>query len=222
LLLAAGRKPGRHQPNQHPPFILWENHRNFPAMTEIPPILEFASAKAWIAWLAKNHATSAGVWVRLAKKSCATPMLAHPEALDAAICYGWIDAQRKGESETAWLQRFTPRAKKSFWSKINCAKALALIESGRMQPAGLSEMERAKADGRWDAAYDSHRTVTVPADLQTALDESPEAQAFFATLNATNRYAILWRLQTTKTAATRTKKIRQFVEMLEKKEKFHP
>jgi uncharacterized protein YdeI (YjbR/CyaY-like superfamily) len=189
-------------------------------MTE--SILEFAATEDWVGWLAKNHSCSTGVWVRLAKKSCPRPSLAHPEALDAALCHGWIDAQKKGESETTWLQRFTPRAKKSIWSKINCAKALALIESGQMQPAGMREVERAKADGRWDAAYDSHRTATVPDDLQAALNASPKAQAFFATLNSTNRYAILWRIQTTKTAATRAKRIARIIEMLENGETFHP
>jgi uncharacterized protein YdeI (YjbR/CyaY-like superfamily) len=184
--------------------------------------LEFPSAEAWATWLAENHAVSTGVWVRMAKKGCKMPQVAYPEALDAALSHGWIDAQKKGESEATWLQRFTPRAKRSIWSKINCARALALIASGHMQPAGLREVERAKADGRWDAAYDSHRTSTVPDDLQIALDSSPAARAFFATLNATNRYAILWRIQTTKTAVTRAKRILQIVEMLERKEKFHP
>lgn len=191
-------------------------------MQEITDIIEFPTAKAWIKWLAKNHAISTGVWVRLGKKSCDRPMLVHPEALDAALCYGWIDAQRRSETETTWLQRFTPRSKKSIWSKINCAKALALIEAGHMQPAGVAEVERAKADGRWEAAYDSHRTSTVPDDLSAALEASPSAKAFFGTLNATNRYAVLWRIQTTKTAVTRAKRIRLIVEMLERKEKYHP
>jgi uncharacterized protein YdeI (YjbR/CyaY-like superfamily) len=185
-------------------------------------ILQFASRGDWLAWLEENHAKSSGVWVRMGRKSSSVPLLVHAEALEVALCYGWIDAQKKGETDSSWLQRFTPRAKKSIWSKINCAKALALIEAGGMQPAGLREVERAKADGRWDAAYDSHRTATVPADLQIALDGSPSGQAFFDTLNSANRYAILWRLQTTKTAVTRARKIIQFVEMLERREKFHP
>jgi uncharacterized protein YdeI (YjbR/CyaY-like superfamily) len=192
------------------------------AMPQTDSILQFATRKAWSSWLDKNHAKSTGVWVRLAKKSGPATFLAHAEALEVALCHGWIDAQRKGESDDAWLQRFTPRSKTSIWSKINRAKAIELIESGAMRPAGLSEVERAKADGRWDAAYDSHRTSTVPPDLQTALDTSPEAKAFFATLNAANRYAILFRVQTTKTAATRAKRIGQLIEMLERHEKFHP
>jgi uncharacterized protein YdeI (YjbR/CyaY-like superfamily) len=185
-------------------------------------ILQFADCKAWTSWLDENHAKSSGVWVRMGRKSSPIPLLVHAEALEIALCYGWIDAHKKGETDTSWLQRFTPRAKKSIWSKINCAKALALIESGAMHPAGVREVERAKADGRWDAAYDSHRTATVPPDLQMALDASPSGKAFFETLNSTNRYAILWRLQTTKTAVTRARKIVQFVEMLERREKFHP
>jgi uncharacterized protein YdeI (YjbR/CyaY-like superfamily) len=191
-------------------------------MTEISTILEFPDEKTWIAWLVENHATSTGVWVRLARKSHAEPLLRHPEALEAALCHGWIDAQKKGETATTWLQRFTPRAKKSIWSKINCAKALALIEEGRMHPAGEREVERAKTDGRWDAAYDSHSTATVPPDLQAAFDATPTAAAFFKTVNSSNRYAVLWRIQTTKTAATRAKRIRELVAMLERKEVFHP
>jgi uncharacterized protein YdeI (YjbR/CyaY-like superfamily) len=191
-------------------------------MPEPVDILEFPHAKAWIAWLKKNHSSSVGVWVRLGRKACDRPMLVHPEALDAALCYGWIDALKKSETGTTWLQRFTPRSKKSIWSKINCAKALALMEAGHMQPAGLAEVERAKADGRWEAAYDSHRTSTVPEDLAAALQANANAKAFFETLNATNRYAVLWRIQTTKTAATRARRIGLIVEMLERKEKYHP
>jgi uncharacterized protein YdeI (YjbR/CyaY-like superfamily) len=158
----------------------------------------------------------------MGRKSSTVPILLYAEALETALCYGWIDARKKRETDTSWLQRFTPRAKKSIWSKINRAKAVALIEAGAMHPAGLREVERAKADGRWDAAYDSHRTAVVPADLKMALDASPGAHTFFDTLNAANRYAILWRLQTTKTEVTRARKIVQFVEMLERHEKFHP
>jgi uncharacterized protein YdeI (YjbR/CyaY-like superfamily) len=191
-------------------------------MEDTVDILEFASTEEWVRWLSDNHSNSPGVWVRLAKKSCPKPMLAHPEALDAALCHGWIDAQKRGESEATWLQRFTPRAKKSLWSKINCTKALALIDSGKMQPAGIREVERAKADGRWDAAYDSFRTAEVSDDLQAALNASPKAQAFFKTLNSTNRYSVLWRVQTAKTAATRSKRIAQMIEMLEAGKMFHP
>jgi len=192
-------------------------------MAENIVVLEFRTSKEWIGWLAKNHAVSTGEWVRLAKKGCSRPMLGYKEALEAALCQGWIDAQTRGESETAWLKRFTPRGKKSIWSKINCAHALRLIEAGRMEPAGLEEVERAKADGRWAAAYDGPRTATVPEDLAAALaGASGEARAFFGELKSNNRYAILWRIQTTKTATTRAKRIGQMIEMLERKETFHP
>jgi uncharacterized protein YdeI (YjbR/CyaY-like superfamily) len=191
-------------------------------MIEIAEIIEFPSVKEWTAWLVKNHTQSSGIWLRLAKKSCERPLLVHTEALEAALCHGWIDAQKKGETKSTWLQRFTPRAKKSIWSKINCAKALDLIDSGRMNPAGLAEVERAQADGRWEAAYDSPRTATVPGDLAAAFEARPGAKVFFETLNSANRYAVLWRIQTTKTEITRKKRIGLIVEMLERKEKYHP
>jgi uncharacterized protein YdeI (YjbR/CyaY-like superfamily) len=184
------------------------------------PILTPANRREWEAWLRENHAKSAGVWVRIAKK---TPgALTYAEALDIALCYGWIDARKKGESAAAWLQRFNPRAKRSIWSKINRQKALALIEAGKMKPAGLKEVDRAKGDGRWEAAYDSPKTATVPEDLQVALDANPRAKAFFATVSSQNRYAVLWRIQTVKKAETRARKIRELVEMLEQGKTIHP
>jgi uncharacterized protein YdeI (YjbR/CyaY-like superfamily) len=185
-------------------------------------IVAFAGIRDWAAWLESNHKDSAGVWVRLAKKGSDTASVSYVEALEAALCYGWIDAQKKGESEHAWLQRFTPRQAKSIWSKVNRQKALALIDAGRMQPAGLEQVERAKKDGRWDAAYDSPATATVPHDFQAALDRSPRAREFFATLERRNIYAILFRIQTVKRAETRARRIREFVEMLERHEKIHP
>ena len=185
-------------------------------------ILLFPHQNAWTAWLAANHAASAGVWLRLAKKGSSIQSLSYAEALEAALCYGWIDAQKKAESEHAWLQRFTPRRSKSIWSKVNREKAVALIQAGRMHPAGLQQVERAKQDGRWDAAYDSPGNAEVPADLQAALDRNARANAFFPTLDRANRYAILWRIQTAKKAETRARRIRQFVEMLERHEKIHP
>jgi uncharacterized protein YdeI (YjbR/CyaY-like superfamily) len=175
-----------------------------------------------MAWLAANHATSDGVWLRLAKKGSPIHSVSHAEALEAALCYGWIDAQKKPESDHAWLQRFTPRRPKSIWSKVNREKAVALIEAGRMQPAGLQQVERARQDGRWDAAYDSPSSAGVPEDLQAALDRNARAKAFFGTLDRANRYAILWRIQTAKKAETRARRIGQFIEMLEKHEKLHP
>jgi uncharacterized protein YdeI (YjbR/CyaY-like superfamily) len=190
----------------------------------LPPqaILLFPGQKAWETWLEANRKTSTGIWLRLAKKGSAIQSVSYAEALEVALCYGWIDAQKKPESEHAWLQRFTPRQDKSIWSKVNREKAVALIKAGRMQPAGLEQVQRAKKDGRWDAAYDSPATAEVPGDLQAALDRNAPAEAFFRTLDRANRYAILWRIQTAKKAETRARRIRQFVEMLERHEKLHP
>src|SRR5580700_4325101 len=170
-----------------------------------PPAL-FPDRTAWETWLAANHTTSDGLWLRLSKKGSPIQSVSYAEALDAALCYGWIDAQKKPESEHAWLQRFTPRRPKSIWSKVNREKAVALIKAGRMQPAGLPQVERARQDGRWDAAYDSPSSAEVPEDLLAALDRSPRAKAFFSTLDRANRYAILWRIQTTKKAETRARR----------------
>jgi len=186
------------------------------------PILECASAAKWAAWLRRHHATSSGIWLRFAKKGADRRTILHAEALDLALCHGWIDATSQSEDEHYWLQRFTPRAPRSLWSKINCAKALKLIEEGRMQPAGQAEIDRAKADGRWDAAYDGASTSVVPPDLQAALDAEPRAAAFFASLDSANRYAVLFRTQTAKTPGTRAKRIASFVEMLARGEKLHP
>ena len=185
------------------------------------PVRAFKDAKAWESWLAKNHGDAKGVWMRLAKKNSGAKSITYPEALEIALCYGWIDAQKRGESESAWLQRFMPRAKKSIWSKINTEKALALIASGRMTSAGLDEVVRAKQDGRWEAAYQPASTATVPADFEAELNKNPRARDFFKTISATNRYAILWRLQTAKKAEARTKRMRSFIEMLEKGETIH-
>lgn len=183
---------------------------------------EFADRTAWAAWLDKSHSQSPGIWMRLAKKASGNQSVSYGEALEVALCYGWIDGQKKSEGEAAWLQRFIPRAKKSGWSKINRKKALMLIEAGRMTPAGLKAIERAKADGSWDAAYDSPSTATVPSDLRAALDKNPRAKTFFSTLDSRNRYAVLYSIQTVKKAETRSRKIRQFVEMLARNEKLHP
>lgn len=186
------------------------------------PILTFASRDAWAAWLAEQHATSNGVWLKIAKKNAGIASVSYAEALDVALCYGWIDGQKKAFDSATWLQKFTPRGKRSVWSKINREKVQRLVESARMQSPGLEAVERAKANGQWDAAYDSHRTAGVPDDLQRALDAHPRAKAFFATLNSANRYAILFRIQTVKRAETRAKKIEQFVGMLERHEVIHP
>jgi uncharacterized protein YdeI (YjbR/CyaY-like superfamily) len=184
--------------------------------------MRFESQAGWAEWLATHCAGSTGVWLRLAKKGADQRSVSYAEALDVALCYGWIDGQKKRDSEFHWLQRFTPRSAKSLWSKINREKALKLIQEGRMEMAGLGEIERAKSDGRWEAAYDSSSVAAVPSDLQAALDANKRAKAFFATLDARNRYAILFRLQTAKKPETRTKRLQQFVEMLSRHEKLHP
>lgn len=185
------------------------------------PIRRFANRAAWAVWLEKNHRNWPGLWLRLAKKGSGVRSVTYAEALEVALCYGWIDGQKRGESEQAWLQRFLPRSAKSIWSKINREKATALIASSRMKPAGLGAVEAAKKDGRWEAAYDSPKGATVPEDFQAALDASPRARDFFRTLDGANRYAVLFRIQTVKKAETRGRKIREFVEMLERKEKIH-
>jgi uncharacterized protein YdeI (YjbR/CyaY-like superfamily) len=182
----------------------------------------FASAEEWEAWLRDHHDTVPGVWIRFAKKGSGVPTVTYLEALHAALCFGWIDGQARSLDDAAYVQRFTPRRARSIWSKRNRDFATALIEAGRMQPAGLREVERAKADGRWDAAYDAPSTATVPEDLQRALDASPAAAEFFATLNSQNRYAILHRVQTAKRPETRARRIEKFVAMLEAGETLYP
>jgi uncharacterized protein YdeI (YjbR/CyaY-like superfamily) len=186
-----------------------------------PLILLFEHQQAWEEWLSQNHREATGAWLRLAKKGSKIRSLTHAEALETALCYGWIDAQKKPESAGAWLERFTPRGKRSIWSKINRQKATALIECGRMRDSGLKEVLRAKKDGRWEQAYDSPRNATVPEDFQAALDRSAKAKAFFVTLESRNRYVILFRIQTVKKAETRARKISEFIAMLEKHEKIH-
>jgi uncharacterized protein YdeI (YjbR/CyaY-like superfamily) len=188
-----------------------------------PAVVSFANQADWRAWLAAHHdAGPEGVWLKIAKKGSGVASVDYPQALEIALCYGWIDGQKKGLDETHWLQRFTPRRSRSIWSKVNRAKAEALVEAGEMQPAGLAEMERAKADGRWDAAYDGQRTSAVPDDLAAALAGNAVAGEFFATLDSTNRYAILHRLQTAKKPETRARRLEQFVEMLGERRTLYP
>ena len=186
------------------------------------PIHPFGQQKVWAAWLEENHNTSPGVWLQLAKKGVDMQSVSYDEAVEVALCFGWIDGQKQAHSKQYWLQKFTPRSNKSVWSKINKEKAIALIKEGKMKPAGLHEIERAKSDGRWDAAYDSASKAVVPSDFQSALDANTRAKNFFAALDARNRYAVLFRIQTTKKVETRTKRIVQFVQMLERHEKVHP
>jgi uncharacterized protein YdeI (YjbR/CyaY-like superfamily) len=188
---------------------------------ETDDIRLFATPAGWRAWLERNHRSSAGLWLRLAKKNSRLKSVTYSEALEAALCYGWIDGQKRPESDDAWLQRFVPRSAKSIWSKINREKATALIASGRMKPPGLAAIESAKKDGRWQSAYDSMRTSSVPEDFQAALDANPRAHEFFKTLDSANRYAVLFRIQTAKKAETRARKIEEFVAMLQRNERIH-
>ncbi len=181
----------------------------------------FRSSEDWTRWLDKNHAKSSGVWMQIAKNTGDLKSVSYAEALEVALCYGWIDGQKKSRDESSWLQKFTPRGPRSIWSKINRAKAEKLIKSGRMKPAGFAAIEQARQVGQWEAAYDSQRMVTVPDDFQAALDQNPKARAFFVTLDSTNRYAMLFRLQTAKKAETRARRIEQFIGMLEKHEKIY-
>lgn len=184
--------------------------------------LTCASQDAWEAWLQTHCESSTGIWLRLAKKSSSQVTLTYPQAVDSALCFGWIDGQKRALSDEFWLQRFSPRTARSIWSKINTEKAHALMQAGRMHPSGLREIERAQQDGRWDRAYTSASNCTVPADLQMALDANKKARAFFDALDRQNRYAILFRIQNVKRAETRARKIVQFVEMLANGEKLHP
>jgi uncharacterized protein YdeI (YjbR/CyaY-like superfamily) len=184
--------------------------------------LAFASAAAFEAWLAERHATCDGLWIKFAKKGSGIPTVVYAEAVEASLRYGWIDGQVKRLDDDHYVQRFTPRRARSRWSKINRAKAEALIASGAMEPAGLAEVERAKADGRWDAAYDAPSTATVPDDLRAALDREPAAGEFFETIDSNNRYAILHRIQEAKRPETRARRIEKFVAMLSRGETIHP
>ena len=185
-------------------------------------IKKFDSPAAFLAWLATNHATSPGLWLRIAKKASGVTSVTYAEALDIALCYGWIDGQRKAEDETYFVQRFTPRTKRSIWSKVNREKVAALVADGRMQPPGLAEVERAKRDGRWESAYDSVRNAKVPDDLQRFLDTHVRARTFFESLTSQNRYAIIFRLHTAKKPETRAKRFALFTGMLKKGEKIYP
>jgi uncharacterized protein YdeI (YjbR/CyaY-like superfamily) len=186
------------------------------------PVVSFESTDAWDAWLAAHHADSPGLWLKIAKKGAAGRSISYSDALDVALCHGWIDGQKGRFDDEYWLQRFTPRKPGSNWSKINTERAAALIASGRMRPPGLREVEAAQADGRWEQAYESQSRVTVPEDLARALAANERARAFFATLDSANRYAILYRIGTAKKPETRAKRIDTFVTMLSEHKKIHP
>jgi uncharacterized protein YdeI (YjbR/CyaY-like superfamily) len=202
-------------------------------------ILDFKTDSHWDAWLARNHAESKGIWLRISRKTPSgttkrsgeantagkadkNAPLAYDQAVLTALCHGWIDGQKAAGDASAWLQKFTPRGVRSVWSKLNRERIAALSEAGRMRPAGEAAVERAKRGGQWDAAYDTPKTSTVSPEFQAELDKSKTAAVFFATLNATNRYAILWRIQTAKKPETKTRRIQTFIAMLKRKEKIHP
>ena len=186
------------------------------------PVVSFEDTDAWDAWLTAHAAGSPGLWLKIAKKGSAGRSISYSDALDVALCHGWIDGQKGRLDDEYWLQRFTPRKPGSKWSKINTERAAALIASGRMRPAGLHQVERAQADGRWEQAYESQSRVTVPEDLARALAANQRARAFFATLDSTNRYAILYRIGTAKRPETRAKRIDTFVAMLSEHKKIYP
>jgi uncharacterized protein YdeI (YjbR/CyaY-like superfamily) len=179
------------------------------------PVRRFASRAAWEKWLATNHERSPGVWIELAKKDSGLDSVSRADALEVALCYGWIDSQSMTVDDKRYRQRFTPRRSRSKWSKINCAAVERLQAEGRLAPAGIREMEAARCDGRWDAAYDSPRTIAIPPDLEARLGTSPRARRAFQKLDSQNRYAILYRLHDAKRADTRQRRLDQFVAMLE-------
>ena len=185
-------------------------------------IISFATQQDWEAWLKEHHTATRGIWLKLAKKETGILSLSYSEALDSALCYGWIDGQKASCDDLYWLQKFTPRSSKSMWSKVNCDKVTALLASGRMQPAGIRQVELAKADGRWEAAYESQSNITIPDDFQRELDKNQQAKKFFHTLNSVNRYAILFRIQTAKKPETRSARITKFIEMLSNNQKIYP
>jgi uncharacterized protein YdeI (YjbR/CyaY-like superfamily) len=186
------------------------------------PVLAFADAAEWESWLANPPLSANGLWLKFAKKASGVPTVSKPEAIDLALCHGWIDGQLKPFDGNYWLIRFTPRRPKGKWSAINCKRAEALIEAGRMRPAGLAEIERAKADGRWEVAYQSQSTITVPADLQQALDGNEDAKTLFGILDSANRYAVLYRIHTARKPETRARIIEKLVAMLGRGETIHP
>ena len=192
-----------------------------PATRPEYPILHCADQAAWERWLDANHAAVPGVWLRFAKKAAPIASVSYAEALDVALCFGWIDGQVKKHDEHSWIQKFTPRGKKSLWSKVNREKVERLEAAGRMRAAGIAAVDAAKADGRWERAYDSARTATVPDDLAAALAKRPKAKRFFESLDRANRYAIIWRVQTAAKPETRAKRIADLVAMLGRGEKIH-
>ena len=185
------------------------------------PIIEFKTSETFETWLEKNHNTSNGLWLKIFKKDSGEKTISYAEALDVALCYGWIDGQKQAYDEQAWLQKFCPRRAKSIWSKINIGHAERLINEGRMRSAGLKAIEKAKEDGSWEKAYDSQSKMTIPEDFLKELSKNKKAEAFFTGLNKTNLFSIGFRLQTAKKQETREKRMKEIIEMLAKGEKFH-
>jgi uncharacterized protein YdeI (YjbR/CyaY-like superfamily) len=181
----------------------------------------FPTQEDWENWLLENHSLSPGVWLKIAKKGCAMRSVSYDEALNGALCYGWIDSRKEKFDECFWLQRFTPRRSRSPWSAINRRKAEELIQKGKIRPAGLLEIEKARQDGRWEAAYQSQSNAEVPDDLRQALEENPTAREFFERLNRVNRYAILYRLNSAKKPETRQKRLTEFIQMLSEQRKIY-
>jgi len=186
------------------------------------PTIAFETQQDWEMWLNEHHTDTQGIWLRIAKKGSDTPSVSYADALESALCYGWIDGQKASFDAKYWLQKFTPRRPRSVWSRVNCDKATALIAEGRMQPAGRHQVELAKRDGRWESAYEPQSTIMIPDDFQRALDKNPKARDFFSTMDSRNRYAMLWRIQTAKKIETRASRINMFIEMLSNGEKIHP
>lgn len=184
------------------------------------PIILFETEQDWIDWLEENG-NEPGVWVQIAKKNSGIISISYQQALDVALCYGWIDGLKNKFDEKTFIQRFTARKPNSKWSKINRTKAEQFITEGKMRPSGLAAIEVAKQKGTWDTAYDSQSSITIPEDFQSELDNNPQAAEFFKTLESVNRYAILYRLQTARTPELRAKKLKHFIEMLLRKEKIH-
>jgi len=185
------------------------------------PVLLFATQADWKAWLEENHARAHGIWLKHAKKSSGKTTVSYSEALEEALCYGWIDSQKQSYDEDYFLQKYTPRSPKSVWSKVNVTKVEALINANKIQPAGLAAMEAAKLSGAWQSAYDSSSASKIPADFQAELYKNPKANQFFKTLNKANVYAFCWRVQTAKKPETRKARIEKFIEMLNRGEKLH-
>ena len=186
------------------------------------PIISFASCDGWEAWLEEHHADSDGLWLKIAKKGSGIETVTQPAALEVALCYGWIDSQAKTFDGDYWLQRFTPRKPRSKWSQVNREKVEKLIEAGRMKFAGLREVERAKSDGRWEAAYEAQSRATVPDDLRRELEKNKVAREFFDTLDSRNRYAILYQIQDAKKPETRARRIEKYTAMLNEEKKIYP